>query len=108
VALPQLQANRAGGQSIETVFTQMQNAWAQILNKIIARPQNNSTILADVALINGTTTVQHNIGQPLTGWQIVRINGAATIYDQQSTNTTPSATLILVSNAAVTVTLEVF
>lgn len=107
MALPQFQSSPKG-QSIDAVFTQMQNAWGQILNKVIYRPQNNSTILPDVALINGSTTIQHNLGYPLTGWSIVRINGAATVYDYQASNTTPSSTLVLVSNAAVTVTLEVF
>lgn len=42
------------------------------------------------------------------GWRIVRINGSATIYDQQSQNTTPDLTLILNSSASVIVSLEVF
>lgn len=108
MALPQFQSNVNGGQSIESVFTQMQNAWGQILNKLLSRPQNNSTIISNVSLINGSTTIQHGLNQPLAGWSIVRIDGAATIYDAQATNSTPSSTLVLVSNAAVTVTLEVF
>lgn len=86
----------------------MQNAWGQILNKVIGRAQNNSTILTDVELAIGSNTIQHGLGFPLSGWSVVRINGVASLYDTQATNTNPSATLILVSSAVVTVNLEVF
>lgn len=103
MALPQFQSS-PNGQSIDSVFTQMQNAWGQILNKVVYRPQNNSLLIPNVDLIVGTTTIQHGLGYPLSGWLIIRINGAATVYDSNANSTS----LSLVSDAAVTVTLEVF
>jgi hypothetical protein len=107
MALPQFQSS-PGGQSIDSVFTQMQNVWAQILNKLISRPQNNSLIIPDVDLVVGSNTIQHGLGSTLTGWSIVRINGVASIYDTQATNSATNKSLVLVSDAIVTVTLEVF
>jgi hypothetical protein len=86
----------------------LQNKWTPILNGLLKNPSLQSNLLSNVSLINGTTTINHLLGQKLVGWRIVGINGAATIYDAQATNTMPALTLVLVSDAAVTVSLEVF
>lgn len=85
-----------------------QDRWASQLNPLLANPANNSIILPDVLLANGTTIVNHRLGRKLQGWKIVRQRGAASIYDQQDSNQTPDLTLVLVSNAAISVNLEVF
>lgn len=92
----------------EGVLTMIQTKWRSILNPFLANPSLQSIILKDIALINGTTTINHLLGRTLTGWRIIRINAAATIYDKQATNQSPDLTLVLVSNAACTVSLEVF
>lgn len=86
----------------------MQQQWASILDPLLANPSNSSLILPNVLLSNGTTVVNHKLGQALQGWSIVRQRGLASIYDQQDSNQTPALTLVLVSNAAVSVDLEVF
>lgn len=86
----------------------MQTKWRSILNPLLANPTNNSSLLRGISLINGTTTINHLLGETLQGWKVVGIDGAATIYDQQANNPRPELTLVLVSNAAVQVTLEVF
>lgn len=86
----------------------MQTRWAAILNPLLGNPSLNSVILGNVSLNNGTTVVNHLLGRKLTGWRIIRINAAATIYDQQASNQMPESTLVLVSNAVATVSLEVF
>ncbi len=85
-----------------------QDRWAAQLNPILSSPQNNSNILKNVALINGTTIVNHLLGHVLNGWKIVRQRSAASIYDNQDSNQSPQLTLVLTSNAAVVVDLEVF
>ena len=85
-----------------------QDRWAAQLDPVLALPQSQSIILKNVALINGTTVVNHKLGRNLQGWKIIRLRASATIYDNQDSNQTPNLTLILVSNAAVTVDLEVF
>jgi hypothetical protein len=85
----------------------MQNAWASALNPLFSA-QNQSQILENVALINGTTRVNHKLGRKLIGWHIVRQRASASIYDTQDTNPTPEIDLVLVSSANVTVNIEVF
>lgn len=86
----------------------MQTKWASILNVLLSNPSLNSNILENVSLGSGTTVINHLLGRKLLGWRIIRINAAATIYDQQTSNQTPDLTLVLVSNAVAIVTLEVF
>lgn len=85
-----------------------QDQWAQQLNPLLANPLNNGSILKNVSLINGTTVVNHMLGRPLQGWKIIRQRAAASIYDVQDSNQMPESTLLLVSDAAVVVNLEVF
>lgn len=99
--LPQFQ----GG---DPAFQLMQNAWASALQPIMQSPANYSLVLKGIALINGTTTINHLLGRKLQGWKVVRQRAAASIYDTQDSNQMPDKTLTLVSNAAVTVDLEVF
>ena len=89
-------------------LTQMQQQWASQLNPLLSNQLTQGLLLHNVALINGTTVVNHKLGRPLVGWLIVGINAAATIYDSQATNPTPQLTLILNSNAKATVNLWVF
>lgn len=86
----------------------MQTRWAAILDPLIANPPNSPTILKNVLLSNGTTVVNHLLGQTLQGWKVIRQRAAASIYDAQDNNQTPDITLVLISNAAVSVDLEVF
>ena len=89
-------------------FILMQNKWSSILNALIANRSVQSTILQDLVLINGTNVIDHLLGRKLIGWRIIRINGVASIYDGQSSNQIPNLTLVLISSAAVTVSIEVF
>lgn len=93
-------------QSAVDALNQMQTKWRSILNPLLALPQ--PIILKNVALINGTTVINHQLGRTLQGWNPVRVRASATIYDTQDSNQTPQVTLVLVSNAAVVVDLEVF
>lgn len=95
-------------QSDDRNFQLMQNAWAQRLNPLIRNPSLQSLILPQVALISGVNTINHRLGKKLTGWRIVRLRATAEIYDQQDDNQMPDLTLVLVSNAAVTVDIECF
>jgi hypothetical protein len=85
-----------------------QDRWASQLDPVIASAPNNSNILKNVVLAIGSNVINHKLGRVLQGWQLVRIRAAATIYDNQDSNQTPDLTLILVSNAVVTIDLEVF
>lgn len=95
-------------QTSDRILSQLQTQWASQINPQLSNPALNSSILKQVRLISGTTVVNHLLGKALQGWRIVRKRAAADIYDNQDQNQTPDLTLILVSDAAVTVDLEVF
>ena len=95
-------------QTTDRSFSLMQNQWAKELNPIIALPFINQNTLKKVALVNGTTNINHLLGRNLQGWFIIRQRAAANIYDTQDTNLSPDLTLVLVSDAAVVVDLVVF
>ena len=79
--------------------------WAASLNPILSNPINNSVIIKNVVLQVGSNTINHGLGHAITGWQIIDINGVATIYRSAPMN---NLTLTLTSSANVTVSLEVF
>lgn len=95
-------------QNDDQAFQLLQNRWGAILNPVINNPLNSATILPSVTLVSGTNVVNHLLSKRLQGWSIVRINAAATIYDQQDNNTTPNRTLVLVASAPCVVDLVVF
>lgn len=86
----------------------MQTTWAQQLDPVISNEIVNGQLLQNQPLINGVTVVNHKLGRKLVGWFVVGINGAAIVYDSQASNQTPQLTLVLNSNAAVSVNLWVF
>ena len=85
----------------------LQTDWRSKLNPLLANPSNNNSILKDIGLATGSNTINHLLGQPLLGWNIIRRNGPATVYDTQATNPRPELTLVLVASAPVTISLEV-
>lgn len=87
---------------------QMTTVWAQALDPIISNELVKGQLLEQVKLVNGTTIVNHKLGRKLIGWFPVRLNAAATLFDNQDANQTPQLTLSLTSNAAVTCSLWVF
>lgn len=89
-------------------LNQVQQNVATALLPLESNPLAQGQILESQSLGIGDNTIYHNLGRTLRGWFITSINGAATIYDKQSTNTTPQVTLVLNSSAAVTVNLYVF
>lgn len=95
-------------QTSDRILNQLQSNIAYALNPILTNPATQGRILRAVALKSGANVVQHGLGAPLTGWIPVRIRGAATLYDTQDSNQTPSSTLLITSSAAVTVDLYVF
>ena len=86
----------------------MQNKWSSILNPVISNPSLQSRIIKKLDLVVGTNTINHLLGTTLIGWRIIRLRGPAVIYDNQDSNQKPELTLILISDAIVSIDLEVF
>jgi hypothetical protein len=89
-------------------FMQMQNNWAAQLNPVLNSPSITPTILQNVNLTTGSNTINHKLGRKLQGWKITRQRAAASIHDDQDANQMPALTLVLVSDAPVSIDLEVF
>lgn len=87
---------------------QMENAWATLIEPFLNNPPNNPVLLKNISLSTGSNTINHRLGRKLIGWKITRIRSAATIYDEQDSNTNPQLTLILNSSAPALVDLECF
>lgn len=86
----------------------LQSKWASLINPFISKRQNNSTILTEIPLSIGINVINHKLGEALTGWKIIRQRGPAAIYDEQDSNPNKDRTLVLISDAVVTVDLECF
>ena len=95
-------------QSSDRILSQLQTAWASLINPVITLPQSQGIILPNVSLASGANVVNHMLGRKLQGWQIVRQRASATIYDTQDLNQTPQLTLNLTASGAVVVNLFVF
>lgn len=91
--------------SVKLTFLQMMSTWAEQLNPLLANPLNNASVLENVNLVIGTNVINHKLGRVQQGWGIVDQQAVASIYRSEPFNAT---TLTLVSDAIVTVNLEVF
>lgn len=100
-ALAQVQSN-------DLKLEQIQAANRTASQSSRSNPINGGTILTSISLSSGDNTIPHKLSQKLQGWFIVRIRGAATIYDKQDSNQSQDKTLVLNSSAAVTVDIFVF
>lgn len=86
-------------------MTLMQTSWKTAIDPVLANPLMQGVYLSNVALMNGTTIINHLLSRTQQGWIIVDVNGAATIYRSMPFN---DQTLVLTSNASVTVNLYVY
>lgn len=92
----------------DRVINQIQDNITKVVNPLTNIPLNSGNLLTSVSLVSGLNTVNHKLGRALVGWFIVRQRAAASVYDTQDTNLTPTLTLNLSSSANVIVDLFVF
>lgn len=91
------------------VINQLQTNIQDSFRPLNSKTQNDSNIISNINLIAGkVNTINHLLGQNLSGWKIVRQRGNAIIWDVQDTNTNPSQTLLLNTSANVSIDIEVF
>jgi len=86
----------------------VQQNLVRVLNPIFSTQTLGGNILSNVALTTGSNTINHKLGRVLSGWQIIRLRAASTIFDTQDSNQTPQLTLTLNSSAPVVCDLYVF
>lgn len=85
---------------IEETFTN--KADIETLN---ALPLNQMVVLNNVALVIGNNVITHGLGRTPTGWIVMDVNAATTIYRSAAFNAT---NLTLNSSAIATIRLGVF
>ena len=87
----------------------LQDSIANSFSVLEKLPQLDSTIVENVALIaGGDNDVVHRLNRPIVGWQIIRINAAATVYESDTENTQPSAVVLLKTTVNCTVSILFF
>lgn len=86
----------------------VQDNLVNALNPVFNTPTLNGNLLQSVPLVTGPNVIEHKLGRKLLGWQITRQRSLANIYDGQDLNPLPTRTLILVTDADVTIDLYTF
>lgn len=95
-------------QSDDQSVNMLQTSWSSAINPLLANPLSSMVILKDVVLATGSNTINHRLNRVLQGWMVIRQNAVANLYDDQDQNPLQNKTLILVTDADVTVNLIVF
>lgn len=95
-------------QTDNTQINQIQNNIVNALNPVLKNPLLSGAILKQINLKMGSNSVNHGLGQTLSGWFIIRQRAGVNVYDGQDSNPNPDKTLILNSSSNVSVDLFVF
>jgi len=87
----------------------LQDSIAQSFAQFEKLPQLDSVIVTNVALSGAVdNAVEHKLGREIIGWQIIRQNANAVVYESATVNTAPSSFVILRTSATCTVTILFF
>lgn len=89
-------------------LSQMQTKWASQLNPVVANPMVLGQQLKQVQLAIGDNVINHGLGRTLQGWLPVRQRASANLFDKQDSNQMQQLTLVLNSDAVVSVDLWVY
>lgn len=83
----------------------MQRNWKSKLDPLFSGQFIHGNALTNVNLTVGTNSISHGLGYVQSGWVMTDINAPSTVYRMSAFN---NKTLILSSNAQVTISLWVF
>lgn len=88
----------------------MENSLITTFNSIIKNPLlNNITIVKSLVLTSGVDTIiDHKLGKAVTGWIIINKDTFGDVIQSSTANPTPTSSIILKSNATMTVTVLFF
>jgi hypothetical protein len=94
-------------QSSDRIQNLIQDNLANAIDSIISNPITDSIILRDVSLSSGLNKIDHKMNRTLLGWVIVRINAAATVFENLA-NPLPDKRIWLDASANCKVDLLLF
>jgi len=93
----------------DPLLQRLQDAIAASFQQFEKLPQLDSVIIKDITLASGIDNqVEHKLGRSIQGWQIIRKDANANVWESATANTTPSSTIILRSSATVKVSFLFF
>jgi len=95
-------------QNVDRTLSMLQSQWKAILDNLLAAPMSEYVMLSDLKLVSGSNVINHKLGRKLVGYVVTLKSAASDIHDNQTVNTMPDKTLILVASAPVTLSLMVF
>lgn len=81
-----------------------------IFNSIIKNPLLNSPVLLTAIMLSSgvDTPINHTLGRAVKGWIIVDKNATGDIWQSTTANPIPTSSIILRSNATMTVSILFF
>ena len=87
----------------------VQDNVADYLNQLDRLPQLDSHIIRDVVLNSAVDNqVAHELNRNIEGWQIIRKNANAVVWESSTTNPSPTKFVLLRASAACKVTILFF
>jgi hypothetical protein len=87
----------------------LQDSIAQSFSQFEKLPQLDSVIVKDITLSAAVdNNVEHKLGREIVGWQVIRQNANAVVYESSTINTTPSSFVILRTSATCKVSILFF
>lgn len=84
------------------------NNFDNAISPVLSNPFLDYSLITNVSLTTGDNLVDHKLSRAPVGWVVVRKRSSANLYDKQDTNTTPTKTYVINSDAAVTVDIYFF
>jgi hypothetical protein len=95
-------------QAKDAQLNAVQQNVADAVEPLAAVPFMDGVLLQSVALESGANQVPHKLGRKLQGWQLLRVRGQATVWDDQDNNASLAERFLkLHASAAVTVDIWV-
>jgi hypothetical protein len=88
--------------------SKMQDRLLEGVNQALSSLLVDAVLLEGISLVSGVNTISHKLGRKLSGWFVVRISAAITLFDSQATNLIQDKTLILTASGPATASLVVF
>jgi hypothetical protein len=87
----------------------LQDSIAASFQQFEKLPQLDSVIVSDVTLASGIDNqVEHKLNRPIQGWQIIRKDANADVWESSTVNTAPSSVIILRASATVKISIIFF
>lgn len=90
-------------------LSRFQDRVREAVNPVLALPQlGGRTVSVTLQPTPDPTFINHGLGRRIQGWQVVRLKGQTTVWDEQDDESLPEKRLRLRSSAASEVEAEIY